>query len=142
MKERIELETEFSTIVVVAKEDEHQEFLARHALHQLLKWYKREHGSVEDVLRELQGYHGANNKTYSNTPEPFLSLADFEDRYQAIMRTEPGYEQNKALSGLMDLVKREFDVPLLRNEEWEHEHPAIIAMYRKIANSRASDTEE
>lgn len=51
----------------------------------------------------------------------------------------PGYVQDKALSELMDVVKRVFNVPLLQSVEWEREHPAIIAMYRKISDSRSME---
>ncbi|EPZ40823.1 MULTISPECIES: hypothetical protein [Alicyclobacillus] len=69
-----------------------------------------------------------------------MKLSEVQDRYEAILHDIPsGKAQDKALSNLMDVVKREFGVPLMQDLEWEREHPAVIAMYRKIANSRTFD---
>ncbi|WP_436664516.1 hypothetical protein ACOALA_20515 (plasmid) [Alicyclobacillus acidoterrestris] len=69
-----------------------------------------------------------------------MKLSEVQDRYEAILHNIPsGQAQDKALSDLMDDMKREFDVPLLQDLAWEREHPAVIAMYRKIANTRTFD---
>ncbi|MCF8568161.1 hypothetical protein LLE49_25890 [Alicyclobacillus tolerans] len=67
-----------------------------------------------------------------------LSLGQAQQMYEKVMQLSEGLERDTALSELMDVVKREFGVPLLQNQEWEQRHPAIIAMYRKISMSRSS----
>ena len=57
---------------------------------------------------------------------------------EQIMRSPASEARNYALSNLIDKVKAEFNVPLLRNPEWEQNNPAIIAFYRKIGMSRTS----
>ena len=57
--DRIEIETDFASIRVAAKDDSNEEFLTRHALHQLLKRYRKQYGeeAVKSVLYELEGYY-------------------------------------------------------------------------------------
>lgn len=65
-------------------------------------------------------------------------LSELHEEYEQIMRSPASEARNRALSNLMDKVKAEFGVPLLRNPEWEQKNPAIIAFYRKIGMSRTS----
>lgn len=45
--------------------------------------------------------------------------------------------KDKKLSTLMDILEREFNIPMLRTEEYEKQNRAVIALYRKIARSRS-----
>lgn len=66
-----------------------------------------------------------------------MKLSDVNREYELVMHsTDKQYDKNVKLSKLMTKMEREFSVPLLRNEEWERNNKKVIAMYRKISNSR------
>ncbi|MFD1674099.1 hypothetical protein [Alicyclobacillus fodiniaquatilis] len=67
-----------------------------------------------------------------------MSLADFHERYELIMRDEPSEDRDRNLSSLMDEIKAAFGVPLMQDHEWERENKAVIALYRMVANSRTT----
>lgn len=60
MREAIHIETDFATITVNPKGTENREFLLEHALHMLMREYRREYGldAAIAVLNSLRGYHG------------------------------------------------------------------------------------
>ncbi|GMA52583.1 hypothetical protein GCM10025857_39400 [Alicyclobacillus contaminans] len=56
----IEITTDFLQVRVTATErDEHHEWLHRHALHQLIRLYRKEYGTeaTELLMQELNAYH-------------------------------------------------------------------------------------
>lgn len=57
---QIRIETDFATITVNPKGQEHREFLIEHALHILMREYRGEYGldAAIAVLNSLRGYHG------------------------------------------------------------------------------------
>ena len=66
-------------------------------------------------------------------------LVELHQEYERIMQTtRPGVEQDQALSHLMDRIAKEFGVPLLHDPEWEQKHRPVIALYRKVSESRTT----
>ena len=66
-----------------------------------------------------------------------MTLAQFNKRYGEIIHADlPNGEKNRRLAALMTEMEREFKIPVLRNEAWEKENKAVIALYRKISMSR------
>jgi hypothetical protein len=65
-KTKVEIETDFAAVTVLAKDDSNEEFLIRHALHQLLKKYTKQFGdsATESVMNELAGYHKSTSPVY------------------------------------------------------------------------------
>lgn len=45
-------------------------------------------------------------------------------------------EKDRAYAKLMTEMEKSFRIPALRDEEWEKENKAVIALYRKISMSR------
>lgn len=45
--------------------------------------------------------------------------------------------KDKKLSSLMDILEKKFNIPMIRDEEYEKRNRAVIALYRKIARSRS-----
>ena len=67
-----------------------------------------------------------------------MNLKAFHERYEAILHAD--IEERKKdyqLAELMSEMEREFRIPSIRNEKWEQENRAIIALYRKISLSRS-----
>jgi len=66
-----------------------------------------------------------------------MKLAEVNEEYEQIVKSGEDQEvKNSKQSDLMTRMERHYKIPALRNEEWEKENKAIIAMYRKIARSR------
>lgn len=67
-------------------------------------------------------------------------LSQIHKQYEDIMSGGMSQqERNRRLSALMTEMEQVFQIPLLRSEEWERQHKAIIALYRKISLSRRFD---
>jgi len=67
-------------------------------------------------------------------------LAQYHKQYEDIMSGDMSQqERNRRLAALMTEMEQVFQIPILRNEEWERRHKAIIALYRKISLSRRFD---
>lgn len=59
--------------------------------------------------------------------------------YEATMRADlSAQERDVRLASLMTRFEREFHVPLLTSKEWECEHSTLIALYRRISESRVT----
>ncbi|WJQ02173.1 hypothetical protein QT234_18190 (plasmid) [Geobacillus stearothermophilus] len=70
-------------------------------------------------------------------------LSQFQKRYEDIMSGDMSrQERNRRLAALMTEMEQVFQIPLVRNEEWERRHKAIIALYRKISLSRRFSEDE
>ena len=64
-------------------------------------------------------------------------LAQYHKQYEDIMSGDMSRdERNRRLAALMTEMEAEYNIPLVRDEEWERRHKAIIALYRKISQSR------
>lgn len=44
--------------------------------------------------------------------------------------------RSRRLASLMEEMERDYKIPSLRNEAWESQNQAVIALYRKISMSR------
>nr|WP_012477122.1 hypothetical protein [Heyndrickxia coagulans]ABJ99985.1 hypothetical protein [Heyndrickxia coagulans] len=66
-----------------------------------------------------------------------MDLKEINERYEKIILSNtPQDEKDKQLAGLMSEMETDFNIPMLRRPEWERENRSVIALYRKIANSR------
>lgn len=66
-----------------------------------------------------------------------MDLKKINERYeQIILSNLPQNEKDKRLAVLMSEMEADFNIPMLRNSEWESKNRKVIALYRKIANSR------
>ncbi|QGQ45694.1 hypothetical protein [Metabacillus sediminilitoris] len=60
------------------------------------------------------------------------NLADLNSQYETILHLNiSDNEKDKKLAFLMDYMEKHFNIPTLRNVEWEKENKAVIALYRK-----------
>ena len=61
----------------------------------------------------------------------------FNNEYEKILYSDLSDEQKDVeYKSLMSEMEYEFKVPVLRDEQWEKDNRAVIALYRKIAKSR------
>lgn len=66
-----------------------------------------------------------------------MRLSEFNERYEEILHSNAKQAiKNKQLANLMTDMEYEFNIPALRDAEWEKENKPIIELYRKISNSR------
>ena len=61
-------------------------------------------------------------------------LKKYHDKYEEIMKMKPGRERDRKLAELMSALEKW--VPVLRDPEWEKKNRALIALYRKVSQSR------
>ena len=67
-----------------------------------------------------------------------VSLAQLHREYERIMHADlHNADRDKALANLMDEIKRDFGVPLIRDPEWERCNRSVVALYRKVSESRS-----
>lgn len=45
-------------------------------------------------------------------------------------------QKDKGLSELMTDMERVYNIPMLRNEQWERDNGYVISIYREISNMR------
>lgn len=65
------------------------------------------------------------------------TLAEFNKQYEAIIHSDLSSNRKAVkLADLMTELERTFKIPMIRNEAWEKENKAVIALYRKISLSR------
>lgn len=71
----------------------------------------------------------------------YLELYNLNKSLETILNDEAltNYKRTMALSGLMTDMERQFNIPLLRDIEWEKHNQEVINLYRKIADSRNFD---
>ena len=66
-----------------------------------------------------------------------MTLGQFNTRYEAIIHSNLSRNRKAVkLADLMTELEAEFKIPMVRNEKWEQENRAVIALYRKISMSR------
>lgn len=46
-------------------------------------------------------------------------------------------EKDRQLARLMSELERQYNIPIIRDPEWEKQNRSVIALYRKISMSRA-----
>lgn len=67
-----------------------------------------------------------------------MKLSDYERRFQLILSMEiVEGQKNQMLSGLMTDLERRFNIPMIKNREWEKENSEVYALYRKVSESRS-----
>ncbi|WP_409276404.1 hypothetical protein V1499_23020 (plasmid) [Neobacillus sp. SCS-31] len=68
------------------------------------------------------------------------TLAAINADYERILSSDLN-DYNKAieLAALMTEMEGSYQVPMLKNEEWEKANKPVIALYRKISRSRKFD---
>lgn len=65
-----------------------------------------------------------------------MTIKQFEERYEKIMR-EPSIQQREhRLGELMTEMEATFKIPMLKNKTWEKGNPEVIELYRKVSDSR------
>ncbi|MBH0175754.1 hypothetical protein IHV09_19455 [Fictibacillus sp. 23RED33] len=61
-----------------------------------------------------------------------MTLVQYNQRYEEIMHTDwPRDKKDKKLAELMTEMEQVYQIPMLRNEDWEKENKRVIALYRK-----------
>jgi hypothetical protein len=66
-----------------------------------------------------------------------MTLGQFNTRYEAIIHSNLSSNRKAVkLADLMTELEAEFKIPMVRNEKWEQENRAVIALYRKVSMSR------
>lgn len=66
------------------------------------------------------------------------TLAWFNNEYEKVLYSGSSDEQkDMEYKSLMSEMEYEFKIPMLRDEQWEKENRAVIALYRKISKSRS-----
>jgi len=69
-----------------------------------------------------------------------MKLTEINERYESILSSnETKEEKNRQLALLMTEMETYYQIPAIRNPEWEMENKAVIAMYRKLSRSRSLD---
>lgn len=65
------------------------------------------------------------------------TLACFNSEYEKILFSDiPDNQKSRKYANLMTEMEQVFKIPMLRDQEWEKENRKVIALYRKISNSR------
>ena len=65
------------------------------------------------------------------------TLLEINQQYQEITHSdmkEP--TRSRKLTGLMTEMEAEYNIPIIRTEEWEIRNKAVFVLYRKISMSR------
>jgi hypothetical protein len=66
-----------------------------------------------------------------------MNLSQANQKYEDIIHSDLSNDRkNRRLADLMSEMEAAFKIPAAKNEAWEKENRAVIAMYRKISMSR------
>lgn len=63
-------------------------------------------------------------------------IEQFKARYDDIMAGEDGAMRDYRLAALMTDMEGAFNVPTLKNDEWESANPAVAELYREVSKAR------
>lgn len=64
-------------------------------------------------------------------------MKEIHEEYERILHGDlSAEEKSRRFAKLMTKMEREFDIPILRNVEWERKNKAVVSLYRKISMSR------
>lgn len=63
-------------------------------------------------------------------------IEQFKARYDDIMAGEAGAMRDYRLAALMTDMEGAFNVPTLKNDEWESANPAVADLYREVSKAR------
>lgn len=65
------------------------------------------------------------------------SLKYFNNQYEKVLHSELSDEQkSREYASLMTEMEQVYNIPILKDLEWEKENKPVIAMYRKLSKSR------
>jgi hypothetical protein len=69
---------------------------------------------------------------------PKRRLSELNKEYEDVLHasTISKHEKSRRFAELMTEMEKDYDIPLLTSNEWEKENKAVIALYRKLSNSR------
>lgn len=68
------------------------------------------------------------------------SLAYYNKEYETILHSSDSeHYKTLQMSALMSDMEKQYQIPMLRKEEWEKDNRTVIALYRKISMSRQFD---
>lgn len=66
-----------------------------------------------------------------------MTISEYNQRYETVIHSNlSDREKTMKLSNLMTELELAFNIPMQRKPEWEEKNRPVIALYRKIANSR------
>jgi len=66
------------------------------------------------------------------------TLRWYHHKYERILQSNlTDNQKSREYANLMTEMEHEFEIPILKNEEWEKKNKAVIALYRKISMSRS-----
>ncbi|MBM0067934.1 hypothetical protein [Alkalicoccobacillus gibsonii] len=66
-----------------------------------------------------------------------MDIKELNQRYEEIIHSNrPENIKTNQLSMLMTYMEGEYQIPMLKNPEWESNNRKVIALYRKISMSR------
>ncbi len=68
--------------------------------------------------------------------EMLLTLKLFEERYEKIMGELSLSRRDIRLGELMEEMEKTFQIPVLKNTDWESLNPEIVDLYQRVSNSR------
>lgn len=68
--------------------------------------------------------------------EMLLTLKLFEERYEKIMGELSLSRRDIRLGELMEEMEKTFQIPVLKNTDWESLNPGIVDLYQRVSNSR------
>lgn len=68
--------------------------------------------------------------------EMLLTLKLFEERYEKIMGESSLPRRDIRLGELMEEMEKTFQIPVLKNTDWESLNPEIVDLYQRVSNSR------
>lgn len=64
-------------------------------------------------------------------------MKEIHEEYERILHSDlTNEEKSRRFAKLMTKMEREFNIPILRNVEWERKNKAVVSLYRKISMSR------
>lgn len=67
-----------------------------------------------------------------------MTLVQYNQRYEEIIHADWSQDKkDKKLAELMTEMEQVYNIPMLRNEEWERENKRVIALYRRMSLSRS-----
>ena len=67
-----------------------------------------------------------------------MTLNEYDQRYETIMSLHiTPIERDKMLSNLMIELEAAFEIPTIKNENWEKEYADVHSLYFKVSSSRS-----
>ena len=75
------------------------------------------------------------------SPVTEAELKIFRDRFDHIVNLPDDiadqYHKDVSLAALMQDMEQVFKIPMMRNEEYEKEHPELMQLYRTVSEARS-----